>query len=74
MTGRNDPPPPQPRTILLERDGKNYSGSYTIQERMITVKYGGRQKATQLGGSASSPDSQARIVLGEMITESQAKK
>jgi hypothetical protein len=74
MTGRNDPPPPQPRAVKLEHAGKNYIGFYTIQEGMITVKYGGRQKATQLGGSASSPDSLARIMLGEMIAESQAKK
>jgi hypothetical protein len=74
MSGRNDPPPPQPRAVKLERAGKNYIGFYTILEGMITVKYGGRQKATQLGGSASSPDSLARIVLGEMIAESQAKK
>ena len=69
MSGRNDPPPPQPRTVQLELAGKNYTGSYTILEGKITVKDGGRQKATQLGGSASSPDSLARTVLGEMIAE-----
>ena len=74
MSGRNDPPPPQPRTVQLELAGKNYTGSYTILEGKITVKYGGRQKATQLGASASSPDSLARTVLGEMIAESQGKK
>ena len=74
MTGRNDPPPPQPRAVKLEHAGKNYIGFYTIQEGMITVKYGGRQKATHIGASASSPDSLARTVLGEMIAESEGKK
>ena len=40
----------------------------------MTVKYGGRQKATKLGAAASSPDTVAQTVLGEMITESQGKK
>ena len=74
MSGRNDPPPPQPRPVQLERAERKYIGFYTIQEGMITVRYGGRQKAAHLGGSASSPDSLARIVLGELVTESQGKK
>ena len=74
MSGRNDPPPPQPRPVQLELAGKKYIGFYTVLEGMITVKYGGRQKATKLGGLASTPDTVAQTVLGEMIAESQAKK
>ncbi len=74
MSGRNDPPPPQPRPVQLERGGKTYIGFYTVLEGMMTVKYGGRQKATKLGASATSPDTVAQTVLGEMIAELQAKK
>jgi hypothetical protein len=74
MSGRNDPPPPQPRPVQIERAGKKYIGFYTILEGMLTVKYGGRQKAAKLGASASTPDTLAQTVLGEMIAESQAKK
>jgi hypothetical protein len=74
MSGRNDPPPPQPRPVQLELAGKKYIGFYTVLDGMMTVKYGGRQKATKLGGSASTPDTVAQTVLGEMIAESQAKK
>jgi len=74
MSGRNDPPPPQPRPVHIERAGKKYIGFYTVLEGTMTVKYGGRQKATKLGASASTPDSVAQTVLGEMIEESQAKK
>jgi hypothetical protein len=74
MSGRNDPPPPQPRPVQLELAGKKYIGFYTVLEGMMTVKYGGRQKATKLGTAASTPDTVAQTVLGEMIAESQGKK
>jgi hypothetical protein len=60
--------------VQIERLGKTHTGSYKIEQGKITVLYGGRQKATQLGGSASNPDSLARTVLGELIAESQGKK
>ena len=63
-----------PALCRLERAGKKYIGFYTVLEGMMTVKYGGRQKATKLGASASTPDTVAQTVLGEMITESQAQE
>jgi len=74
MSARNDPPPPQSRTVRIEHLGKTHTGSYKIEQSMITVRYGGRQKTAHLGGSAANPDSLARTVLGELVTESEGKR
>ena len=58
-----------PRTVQIEFDEKTYTGSYAVDRKMITVSYGWRTKTTQLGGSASAPDSLARIMLAEMVRE-----
>lgn len=74
MSGRNDPPPPPSRTVQIEHLGKTHIGSYKIEQGMITVRYGGRQKTAHLGGSAANADSLARTTLGELVTELQSKK
>jgi hypothetical protein len=57
-------------TITAARHGKQYTGSWVVTGRMITVSHptlGAR--STQLGGSAGAPESLARIMLGELISE-----
>jgi hypothetical protein len=57
---------PSVRTpISITRDGKIFTGHYTIAGEMITVTYGEESRTTQLG--VSPPDSLARVMLAEMI-------
>jgi hypothetical protein len=48
-------------------DGKQYEGSYIVDNGMIKVNYQGQTKTTQLGGSAGAPESLAGILLRELI-------
>jgi hypothetical protein len=57
-------------TITTERDGKIHRGEYTISKGLITVSWNGRQKMTQLGGMADTPQALAHVMLGELIDES----
>jgi hypothetical protein len=56
--------------VTTERDGATYHGAWSVKKGMITVTLiRGGSKSTQLGGSASTPESLARIMLGELIDE-----
>lgn len=66
------PSPAQP--VQIKRGDKTYSGSYTVGGKMITVAYLGRTKTTQLGGSATAPDTLARILLGELVDASAGRE
>lgn len=70
--GTAAPSPAQP--VQITKGGKTYNGSYTIANKMITVAYLGRTSTTQLGGSATAPESLARIVLGELVGAAQREK
>jgi hypothetical protein len=54
--------------VALERDGKRYSGSYTVESGVVTVHFPPwGTKATQIGNS--SADRIARLLLSELVTE-----
>ena len=57
-------------TVTATRNGKQYSGSWLVTGRMITVSHFELgAKTTQLGGSVGAPESLAVIMLGELISE-----
>jgi hypothetical protein len=43
--------PPSWSPVVIERDGKSFSGKFYVDGRLITVLYNGRTKTKQLGGS-----------------------
>jgi len=56
--------------ITTEFEGTEISGHYELDGKMITVSYLGAQSdPTQLGGSASAPDSLARTMLWQLARE-----
>ena len=56
-------------TVELERDGETYSGEWTTEKGMITVRFRDMPpKTTQLGESAAVPEVLAKIMLGELVT------
>ena len=50
--------------ISIERDGKTYSGYYTMSCDMITVNYDCHSTSTQ---KSYSNDILAKIILGELV-------
>lgn len=57
-------------TVTATRNGKQYSGSWVVTGRMITVSHPALgAKTTQLGGSTGAPESLAKIMLGELISD-----
>jgi hypothetical protein len=61
---------PQSAPIEVEINGQTYRGAYTIDAAIdiITVSYGTRSQATQLGAAAAAPEALARIMLRELVT------
>lgn len=52
--------------IKIQHNDKEYQGRYAIERGVITVTAAGYgRKSTQLG--SSSPESLARLLLGELI-------
>ena len=51
--------------VRVEVDGKDYSASYSIQSRIVTVVYGGMECSRQLGGV--SADVLAMNLLRDMV-------
>lgn len=66
------PSPAQP--LQIARGDKTYNGSYTIADKMITVAYLGRTRTAQLGGAATTPESVASVLLGELVDALKGKK
>jgi hypothetical protein len=54
-------------TITLERSGKTYQGSYTVDRGLLTVTFGMATKSDLLSGLR--PDSLAVLLLGELVEE-----
>jgi hypothetical protein len=62
--------PPVMREVSIEREGKTYRATYTVEKRMVRVSTAHGSKVTQLGNSA--PESLALVLLLELIREGQA--
>ncbi len=62
---------PVPIKVSIERDGKMYTGEYSIESGMLTLTTpkGGR-KVTQVGGTPAA--SLAQLLLGELVNEGKA--
>ena len=56
-----------PMEVSLERNGKTYTGTYTVTSGIVTVEYDMRRKATQEGGTGAYRV--ARLLLSEMVSE-----
>ena len=53
--------------VRVEVDGKDYSASYSVQSRIVTVTYGQMERSRQLGGI--SADVLAMNLLRDMVKE-----
>jgi hypothetical protein len=56
---------PQVNPVEVEKDGVLYSGTYTVQNGIITVSYEFREKRTQVGDTP--PKIMAQILLSEIL-------
>lgn len=54
--------------VHVDVEGKSYSGSYTVQGRIVTVTDGVREHSRQLGGIPA--EALAMNLLREMVKES----
>jgi hypothetical protein len=62
-------------TVGATRHGKLYMGKWVVTGKMITVSHPDLgEKSTQLGGSVGSPQSLAKIMLGELISDNEPSK
>jgi hypothetical protein len=59
------------KAIEIEIDQKHFLGRYAVKDGIITVRYGEREKVTQIGG-APSP-SLARALLTELVNADRRK-
>jgi len=64
---------PQPRyvNIAIVREGKPYTGRYTVAKGLVTVTGIGGTKTTHLGDS--KPKALAEMLLSEIVAEHKAK-
>jgi len=71
--GRASPlKPPQSvfaTTVEVSIDGQNYGGAYAVEGQTVTVRCGRNVKSAQLGGVATSPETLARLLLAEIVSE-----
>ena len=65
---KSPPPTPHPTSIVI--DGKTYTGTYTVESKMITVSTSAGSKTTQVGGGSAV--FLARRILGELDREDKA--
>ena len=64
MVGRRSPPPAE-TPVMIELDGRIYSGSYSVDDGLIRVAYDFRRKTTRLG--RTPPLILAKILLAELV-------
>ena len=57
------------RHVTVEIDGRDYTGSYAVQDEMLHVHFNDLKKVTQIGGSHAP--SLARLLLRELVAESE---
>ena len=57
--------------IVIEREGKSYRGSYSGDEKTVTVMYGGLTLATQLGTTPRHVIAQQ--LLAELVRKATGK-
>jgi hypothetical protein len=57
--------------IVIEREGKSYRGSYSGDEKTVTVTYGGLTLATQLGSTPRHVIAQQ--LLAELVRKATGK-
>ena len=58
---------PPIRTVVYERNGKTYSGSYTVDGQYLKVDYGMATKTTTIDPFEQSPPAYAKLLLSEMV-------
>jgi hypothetical protein len=59
------------KALEIEIDGKPYLGRYAVEGGTITVRYGEREKVTQIGGAPNL--SIARALLNELVQADRRK-
>ncbi len=57
--------------VSITQEGETYEGAYSIEDRVLTVDYGGDKKSRKIGDDAGHPLELAKVILGEMV---EAKK
>jgi hypothetical protein len=58
-------PPPTPRPVSIELDGRHYTGNYVVERGLITVRALGLTEATPVGRMSS--EDQARRMVAEIV-------
>lgn len=54
--------------VKTEKGGITYTGTFTVEDDIITVRWEDREKSTQVGGSkGGGEEALAKIVLGELV-------
>jgi len=61
---------PPHMAVSTDINGKTYSGTYTVESKMVTVWTAMGQKTTQISGGAAQ--TLARLMLGELVREGKA--
>jgi hypothetical protein len=56
-----------PREVSIDRSGKMYTGSYTVDHDVITVTFRSRSRSTPVG--RTPVDSVAKLLLLEMVVQ-----
>ena len=64
--GRTAPSPARPIQVTL--GGKDHKGSYTIEDRTITVAYLGRTETKQIVGATTTAENLAKSMLAKMAS------
>lgn len=64
--GRTAPSPARPIQVTL--GGKDHKGSYTIEDRTITVAYLGRTETKQIVGATATAESLAKSILTTLVS------
>jgi hypothetical protein len=61
--------------VTVTRHGKDYTGSWTITGKLITVSHPILGvKSTQISQSREEPEGLARIMLGDLISQNQPRR
>lgn len=55
------------RPVIYERNGKTYSGSYTVDGQYLKVDYGMATKTTTIDPFKQNPPAYAKLLLSEMV-------
>jgi hypothetical protein len=63
---KKQPPPLPEKEVSIDQNGRRFTGHYTTKSGMVTVRYLGQSKTTQIGGA--QVEHIAQVLLSELAT------